>query len=87
MLPPVEVIGRAEDVIGTSDAASQGNVPREEIEKRPLLKPGEILETVPGMIVTQHSGDGKANRKGVDSHTPSGAGRCGMRRRRTRPGG
>jgi outer membrane cobalamin receptor len=36
-------------------------VPREEIENRPLLRPGEILETVPGMIVTQHSGDGKAN--------------------------
>jgi outer membrane cobalamin receptor len=61
MLPPVEVIGRAQDVIGTSDAASRGSVPREEIENRPLLRPGEILETVPGMIVTQHSGDGKAN--------------------------
>ena len=35
MLPPVEVIGRASDVIGRSDAASPGSVPREEIEKRP----------------------------------------------------
>ena len=32
-----------------------------EIEKRPLFRPGEVLETVPGMIVTQHSGPGKAN--------------------------
>src|SRR5262249_54609958 len=30
-------------------------------EKRPLLRAGEALEAVPRMIVTQHSGDGKAN--------------------------
>ncbi len=31
------------------------------IENRPVLRPGEMLEFVPGLIVTQHSGDGKAN--------------------------
>ena len=31
------------------------------IEDRPVMRPGEILEFVPGMIITQHSGDGKAN--------------------------
>ena len=60
-LPPVEVIGRYENEVGVWDSASQGAVTREGIEKRPLLRPGEVLETVPGMIVTQHSGDGKAN--------------------------
>ena len=57
----VEVLGRYEDEIGTSDAASQGAITREGIEKRPLLRPGELVEAVPGMIATQHSGDGKAN--------------------------
>jgi len=60
-LPAIEVIGRYEDALGTSDAASQGVVARPGIEKRPLLRPGEVLESVPGLIVTQHSGDGKAN--------------------------
>ncbi|TMH79199.1 MAG: TonB-dependent receptor, partial [Betaproteobacteria bacterium] len=31
------------------------------IEARPMLRPGEVLEYVPGVIITQHSGDGKAN--------------------------
>jgi hypothetical protein len=57
----VEVLGRYENEIGTSDAASQGAVTREGVEKRPLLRPGEVMESVPGMIATQHSGDGKAN--------------------------
>ena len=61
MLPPVEVKGSYDESIGTWDAASQGAVTKEVIEKRPILRPGEVLETVPGMVVTQHSGDGKAN--------------------------
>jgi hypothetical protein len=60
-LPPIEVLGRYEEGIGASDAASQGAVTRQGVEKRPLLRPGEVVEAVPGMIVTQHSGDGKAN--------------------------
>jgi hypothetical protein len=61
LLPQVEVLGRYDDAIGVSDAASQGTVTRQGIEKRPVLRPAEVLEAVPGMIVTQHSGDGKAN--------------------------
>jgi len=49
------------NAIGTSDAASEGTVEGELLQDRPLLRPGEVLETVPGMVVTQHSGDGKAN--------------------------
>ncbi len=61
MLPPVEVKGSYDESIGTWDAASQGAVTKEVIEKRPILRPAEVLENVPGMVVTQHSGDGKAN--------------------------
>ncbi|MFT3818229.1 MAG: TonB-dependent receptor [Rubrivivax sp.] len=31
------------------------------MKSRPALRPGEVLEFVPGVIVTQHSGDGKAS--------------------------
>ncbi|WP_238455670.1 TonB-dependent receptor [Azohydromonas lata] len=58
----VEVTGRHYDnAVGTSDAASQGVVRAELLKSRPALRPGEVLEFVPGVIVTQHSGDGKAN--------------------------
>jgi hypothetical protein len=43
------------------DAASEGTATIEELENRPLLRPAEVLEVVPGLVVTQHSGDGKAN--------------------------
>jgi outer membrane receptor protein involved in Fe transport len=59
--PEVEVIGHYETGVGTSDAASEGSVTYKLIEDRPVMRPGEILEFVPGMIITQHSGDGKAN--------------------------
>ncbi len=59
--PTVNVIGHYETGVGTSDAASEGGVTAKRIETRPLLRTGEIIELVPGMIVTQHSGDGKAN--------------------------
>ena len=42
-------------------AASDGTVGQDELEYRTLSRPGEVLETVPGVIVTQHSGGGKAN--------------------------
>ena len=32
-----------------------------EVNAVPFLRPGEALEVVPGLIVTQHSGEGKAN--------------------------
>jgi outer membrane receptor protein involved in Fe transport len=60
-LDPVEVIGNYLNGVGTSDAASQGAVTSNLIENRPTLRPAEVLEFVPGVIVTQHSGDGKAN--------------------------
>jgi hypothetical protein len=32
-----------------------------QLNSRPVTRPGEVLEEVPGLIVTQHSGEGKAN--------------------------
>ena len=58
----VEITGRHYDnAVGSSDAASQGVIRAELLKSRPALRPGEVLEFVPGMVVTQHSGDGKAN--------------------------
>ncbi|MBL8510906.1 MAG: TonB-dependent receptor, partial [Betaproteobacteria bacterium] len=57
----IEVVGHYDNGVGSSDAASQGTVNAKLIENRPALRPGEILEFVPGVIVTQHSGGGKAN--------------------------
>jgi outer membrane receptor protein involved in Fe transport len=41
--------------------ASQSTISGDELNARPVTRPGEILEAVPGLIVTQHSGEGKAN--------------------------
>ena len=60
-IPEVRVEGHYDNSVGTSNAASEGIVTQRRLENRPLLRPGEVLEFVPGMIVTQHSGDGKAN--------------------------
>src|SRR5882672_3953023 len=57
----VRIIGHYENAVGTSDAASQGYITPQLIEARPMQRPGEVLEYVPGVIITQHSGDGKAN--------------------------
>ncbi len=48
-------------LVGDADAASQGTVDEEQLEHRPLLRPAEVLEVIPGVVVTQHSGTGKAN--------------------------
>jgi hypothetical protein len=49
------------DLAGIADSASMGVVTPERLENRPVLRVGEVLETVPGFIVSQHSGGGKAN--------------------------
>jgi hypothetical protein len=60
-LPPVVVAAPPDPLLGNAESASAGRINREEIQERPLLRPAEVLEAVPGLIVTQHSGDGKAN--------------------------
>jgi outer membrane cobalamin receptor len=57
----VEIVAHYDNAIGNSDSASQGAVNAELLQSRALLRPAEALEFIPGMVVTQHSGDGKAN--------------------------
>lgn len=69
----VEIKGKAESqkvhdldapvnhLLGIADTASQGIVTREKLEGRAYLRAGEVLETVPGLLISQHSGEGKAN--------------------------
>jgi len=60
-LDAVTVIGRRENRVGEAISASEGSVSQTEIAARPLLRPGDLLEFVPGLVATQHSGSGKAN--------------------------
>lgn len=60
-LPTVVVEGRGDDLVGIANSASEGATSGEELRRRPLLRPAEVLETVPGVVVTQHSGAGKSN--------------------------
>jgi len=55
------VSGREDSLIGIANSATQGTVGALEIQDRPILRSGEVLETVPGLIITQHAGGGKAN--------------------------
>ena len=55
------VVGKRADLLGAVPSASQGMASGRELLARPVLRRGEILEAVPGMVVTQHAGGGKAN--------------------------
>ncbi len=61
VLEPIVALGRSRDLVGRSTTASEGFVGRRELLRRPLTRQAELLESVPGMVVTQHSGEGKAN--------------------------
>ncbi len=58
-----EVVVTAERLrlIGTVTTASEGVVVNAELALAPAYRPGQLLETVPGLDVTSHSGEGKAN--------------------------
>ncbi len=58
-LPAVVVTGRASAAV--PEAASQGSITARSLSARPQLRAADVLESVPGLVVTQHSGDGKAN--------------------------
>jgi len=53
--------GKLETLLGVAPSASSGRASGEDLAQRSFLRRGELLEVVPGMIVTQHSGGGKAN--------------------------
>jgi hypothetical protein len=57
----IVVVDRWTELTGIAISASEGIVGQEELDIRPRLRTGEVLEVVPGLIVTQHSGTGKSN--------------------------
>ena len=61
VLEEVVVYGRSTQLIGSASSASEGLVGYQDIQLPPLLRVGELVEAVPGMVATQHSGTGKAN--------------------------
>ncbi len=61
LLPPTIVTGRQDSMLGIADSAGEGTTGAAQLAARPILRSGEILETVPGVIITQHAGGGKAN--------------------------
>jgi hypothetical protein len=60
---PAEVVVTASRVnlLGMAMTASQGSVTKKEIDLRPIYRIGQLYETVPGLVVTVHSGESKAN--------------------------
>jgi hypothetical protein len=60
-LAPVEVTDSADNLVGSADTSTEGTITPAQLEDRPLMRTGELLEGVPGLIISQHSGEGKAN--------------------------
>ena len=55
------VFGSNFNLRGTPVSASEGVVFEQQLQLRPISRTAELLEFVPGLIATQHSGEGKAN--------------------------
>jgi hypothetical protein len=49
------------DLLGAAATASQGSITAKEVALRPIYRPGQLYESIPGLVVTIHSGEGKAN--------------------------
>src|SRR5208337_4360250 len=47
----IEVQGRADDLAGIASSATQGTIGATELQDRPILRSGEVLEAVPGVII------------------------------------
>src|SRR6185295_5657028 len=48
-------------LLGLAGAGSDGVVTSKQIEERPVYRAAEVFEAVPGVVISQHSGEGKAN--------------------------
>jgi len=57
----INVTARGDNLLGIAGSSNEGSTGRDDLAKRPILRAGELVETVPGAIATQHSGGGKAN--------------------------
>ncbi len=60
-VPQVQVEGSRTSQLGLADSANAGTVTQKQLEMRTVYRPGELLEVTPGLVVSQHSGEGKAN--------------------------
>jgi hypothetical protein len=56
-----EIENPAENLVGVASAGSEGAITAAQLAVRPVNRAAEVLETVPGLIISQHSGEGKAN--------------------------
>ena len=61
LIEEIVVYGRSLTQKGSSKSASEGLVGYSDFSTRPIERVGEFVEVVPGMVATQHSGEGKAN--------------------------
>jgi outer membrane receptor protein involved in Fe transport len=61
--PPQEVVvtGARLTLTGIAASANEGSIGRQQLAARTNYRPGELFEAMPGLIVSQHSGEGKAN--------------------------
>lgn len=57
----VLVEGARASQVGVADSAGMGSVSQRQLEARTIYRPGELLEATPGLVASQHSGEGKAN--------------------------
>jgi len=57
----VLVEGARASQVGVADSAGMGSVSQRQLETRTIYRPGELLEATPGLVASQHSGEGKAN--------------------------
>src|SRR5436305_15311902 len=51
----IEITGHYENAVGTSDDASAGRITSQLVEDRPILRPGEVLDLMPGLVIRRHS--------------------------------
>ncbi|MFC5511641.1 TonB-dependent receptor [Massilia jejuensis] len=61
VLQRVLVEGSRLSQLGIAESANAGSVGQKELAARTTYRPGEMLEAMPGLIASQHSGEGKAN--------------------------
>ncbi|MES3007590.1 MAG: TonB-dependent receptor [Pseudomonadota bacterium] len=57
----ITVLGNNNALTGNPLSATEGIVFGAQLQLRPVSRPAELLEFVPGLIATQHSGEGKGN--------------------------
>lgn len=49
--------GRSDSMVAVAESSSQDTIGAQQLEERPIFSPGEVIEAMPGVIVTQHSCD------------------------------